>query len=104
MPPEKECFAVIFTGTKSENTKGYDEAAMAMFKLATEQEGFISIEFSQMGETSITVSYWHSLESIQNWKNHPKHKIVQEKGNSTWYKNYTVKVAKVLREYSFDNS
>jgi len=101
MTPEKECYAVIFTGTKSENTKGYDEAAMAMFQLATEQEGFISIEFSQMGDNSITVSYWDSLESIQKWKNNPKHKIVQEKGQSTWYKNYSVKVAKVLREYSF---
>jgi heme-degrading monooxygenase HmoA len=74
---------------------------MKMFQLAMEQEGFISIDHSQMGDNSITVSYWQSLESIQNWKDHPDHKVIQEKGQSTWYKNYTVKVAKVLRDYSF---
>jgi heme-degrading monooxygenase HmoA len=74
---------------------------MKMFQLAMEQEGFISIDHSQMGDNSITVSYWQSLESIQNWKDYPDHKVIQEKGQSTWYKNYTVKVAKVLRDYSF---
>jgi heme-degrading monooxygenase HmoA len=103
MRPEKECYAVIFTGSKSEDIEGYDEAAMEMFQLASQQDGFISIDFSQMGNDSITVSYWESLESIQQWKNHPQHKIVQDKGQSTWYKNYTVKVAKVVREYSFAN-
>jgi heme-degrading monooxygenase HmoA len=74
---------------------------MKMFHLAMKQEGFISIDHSQMGDNSITVSYWQSLESIQNWKDHPDHKVIQEKGQTTCYKNYTVKVAKVLREYSF---
>ena len=103
MPQNKECYAVIFTSTKSENQNGYDEAAIAMFELATSQEGFLSIEHSQMGNNSITISYWESLESIQKWIDNPKHKSVQEKGQSTWYENYTVKVAKVLREYSFGN-
>lgn len=101
MTTDKECYDVIFTSTKTENQKGYDDAAMSMFQLAMEQEGFISIDHSQMEGASITISYWESLESIKNWKNHPKHLIVQKKGQSTWYKNYTVKIAKVIREYNF---
>ena len=66
MSESKECYAVIFKGTKSENKAGYDEAAMAMFELATKQDGFISIDYSQMGDESITISYWDSLEAIKN--------------------------------------
>ena len=46
-------------------------------------------------------SYWESLEAIKNWKANMEHLEAQEKGKTTWYKNYKVRIAKVEREYEF---
>ena len=93
-------YAVIFTSTHTDNLEGYAEMAEKMEQLAKEQPGFISIE-SARNEIGITVSYWESLEAIKNWKANLDHLDAQQKGRSTWYKNYKVRIAKVEREYEF---
>ena len=74
--------------------------AEKMEALARLQPGFISVE-SARNEIGITVSYWESLEAIRNWKTNIDHLVAQEKGRSTWYKNYKVRIAKIEREYDF---
>lgn len=71
-----------------------------MESLVVEQEGFLGVE-SARNEVGITVSYWKDLESIQRWKAHIQHEQAQKKGKSTWYAHYTVRIAKVERDYSF---
>jgi heme-degrading monooxygenase HmoA len=93
-------YAVIFTSTRTEVEAGYAEMAMKMVELAKVQPGFIGIE-SARSEIGITVSYWESLEVIKNWKANMEHFEAQEKGRTTWYKNYKVRIAKVEREYEF---
>ncbi|WP_333808196.1 antibiotic biosynthesis monooxygenase family protein [Flavobacterium sp.] len=93
-------YAVIFTSTRTEVEEGYAEMAIKMVELAKAQPGFIGME-SARSEIGITVSYWESLEAIQNWKANMEHLEAQEKGKTTWYKNYKVRIAKVEREYEF---
>ena len=93
-------YAVIFTSTRTEEEAGYAEMAIKMVELAKAQPGFIGIE-SARSEIGITVSYWESLEVIKNWKANMEHFEAQEKGRTTWYKNYKVRIAKVEREYEF---
>ena len=93
-------YAVIFTSTRTEVEAGYAEMAIKMVELATAQPGFIGME-SARSEIGITVSYWESLEAIRNWKANMEHLEAQEKGKTTWYKNYKVRIAKVEREYEF---
>ena len=95
-------YAVIFTSEISETTEGYNEMADRMEILAKEQVGFLGVE-SARNEIGITVSYWKDLDSIQKWKQNLDHKIAQDKGRFTWYKNYTVRIALVERHYSFEN-
>lgn len=102
MVSEKECYAVIFTATKGENPEGYEEMAMEMVNLAMQQQGFLNIEHAEMAGTSITISYWDSEEAIKNWKKNTRHQLAQEKGKAGWYSSYSIKVAKVTREYSFN--
>lgn len=101
MDNTRECYAVIFSSVKGEDTEGYDEMAMEMVSLAMQQKGFLDVEHVQMGDSAITISYWDSEEAILNWKNNSRHKIAQEKGKAGWYKNYSLKIAKVTREYRF---
>lgn len=93
-------YAVIFTSTRTEIEEGYVEMAIRMVELAKQQSGFIGLE-SARNEIGITVSYWESLEAIKDWKENTEHLFAQEKGKSTWYKNYKVRIAKVEREYEF---
>lgn len=93
-------YAVIFTSTRTEVEAGYAEMSTKMVELAKAQPGFIGME-SARNEIGITVSYWESLEAIKNWKANLDHLEAQEKGKTTWYKNYKVRIAKVEREYEF---
>ena len=93
-------YAVIFTSTRTEVEEGYAEMAVRMVELAKQQPGFIGLE-SARNEIGITVSYWESLQAIKAWKENTEHLFAQEKGKTTWYKNFKVRIAKVEREYEF---
>jgi heme-degrading monooxygenase HmoA len=57
---------------------------------------------SARNEIGITVSYWKNLESIKKWKDNLDHIDAQKSGISMWYENYTVRIALVEKEYSFE--
>lgn len=96
--PQPPYYAVIFTSVKNEKDEGYNEMAIKMEGLAKQQSGFLGIE-SARNELGITVSYWSSLEAIQKWRVNLDHIEAQQKGKSTWYKDYKVRIAKVERDY-----
>ncbi len=98
--PEPPYFAVVFTSEMSENHVGYSEMAEQMAELAKEQIGYLGHE-SAREELGITVSYWESLEAIQNWKNQTEHLFAQKKGMEEWYAKYKIRIAKVERDYGF---
>lgn len=95
-------YAVIFTSQRTEGDNGYGRMTKAMEELASSQQGFLGIESARGNELGITVSYWESLDDIENWKENSVHKVAQEKGKKEWYKKYKVRVCKVERSYSFE--
>ncbi|WP_449620783.1 antibiotic biosynthesis monooxygenase family protein [Robertmurraya sp. Marseille-Q9965] len=100
--PKPPYYSVIFTSQRTDGDNGYGEMAEKMEELAPQQQGFLGLESVRDSELGITLSYWDSLESIKNWKANSAHQLAQEKGKEEWYKNYTVRVCKVEREYSFE--
>lgn len=98
-------YAVIFTSTQTSQTRGYKQAAQLMEELAQKMPGYLGIEGARNSEgdnLGITVSYWKSLEDIARWKAQAEHQGAQRMGKSDWYENYTVRICKVEREYSFE--
>ncbi|MBN8240844.1 antibiotic biosynthesis monooxygenase [Marinobacter hydrocarbonoclasticus] len=93
-------FAVIFSSIKAEDDTGYASMADRMMKLAAQQPGFIGVD-SAREEVGITVSYWKDLASIQQWKNQVEHREAQRLGKKQWYESYTIRIAKVERQYDF---
>lgn len=93
-------YAVIFTSKRTQIDLDYQEIAQKMVELAQQQEGYLGIE-SAREEIGITVSYWASLEAINLWKRNLDHIQAQRNGIANWYENYTVRIALVEREYSF---
>jgi heme-degrading monooxygenase HmoA len=98
--PQAPYYAVIFTSLRTEGDNGYDDMAVEMNKLASEQPGYLGFESARDG-LGITVSYWESLEAIKNWKANARHLFAQQQGRQQWYQEYKVRICKVERDYSF---
>lgn len=96
-------YAVVFSSHRSSNPddlKGYDQTANLMEELARNQPGFVGIESARGADGfGITVSYWESLEAVEAWKLHEKHRAAQARGKSHFYERYSVKVCSVERAY-----
>lgn len=99
--PPPPYYAVIFTSERTDTDEGYGEMSAKMNELAKEQPGFLGVE-SARNKLGITVSYWESLEAIQQWKTNLEHKEAQLFGKKKWYKVYKTRIAKVERDYEFE--
>ncbi len=94
-------YAVIFTNQLSRETEGYEDMAKNMMDLASEQPGFLGAD-SVRQDVGITISYWKDLNSIRNWRNQVDHLEAQNLGKAKWYAKYSIRIAKVEREYTFE--
>lgn len=72
-----------------------------MEELAKGQPGYLGIELAR-NAIGITFSYWNNLESIRNWKQNTEHLFAQKKGRELWYKQYTIRICMVEKEYGFE--
>jgi heme-degrading monooxygenase HmoA len=100
--PTPPYYAVIFTSVRSEGDQGYSEMSEKMKALAEQQPGFLGVE-SARENLGITVSYWKDMDSIRRWKEHAEHTLARRKGREVWYRQFKSRIAKVERDYEFDN-
>lgn len=99
--PKAPYYCVIFTSERTDVEEGYASMSDEMVNLASLQKGFLGLE-SARNEIGITVSYWESLEAIKSWKFNTEHSLAREKGKTTWYKKFKVRICKVERDYGFE--
>ena len=97
--PEPPYYAVIFTSLRTPGDQGYGETADRMMELAVQQPGFLGVESVRDPQTGlgITVSYWKDEASIAAWRAHGEHREARERGRSTWYSDFELRVARVER-------
>jgi len=99
--PEPPYYAVIFASTMTgDDLVGYSATADRIVTLARQQDGFLAVDAARE-DIGITVSYWRDLGAIKAWKQQMEHMQAQELGRATWYAGYSVRIAKVEREYSW---
>ena len=101
--PEPPYYAVIFTNVQTHNVAGYGKTAARMEELAQQQPGYLGFEAARDG-LGIAISYWRDLESIKRWKQNAEHLLAQKAGREQWYAQYTTRICKVEREYSYDSA
>lgn len=92
--------AVIFRAEILELDSEYSAMAERMRDLAINKYGCKDFISSRVGNTEIAISYWDNESQIKKWKQNLEHRTAQGKGQSIWYKSYTVQVVEVVREYS----
>ncbi|MBS0354500.1 MAG: antibiotic biosynthesis monooxygenase [Proteobacteria bacterium] len=95
--PKPPYYAVIFTSFLHDEADGYAEAAQYALSLAMKQPGFLGYEGVRAG-MGISVSYWDSLEAIRAWKEHPEHRLLQQK-EQLWFRESKIRICKVERDY-----
>jgi heme-degrading monooxygenase HmoA len=100
--PEPPYYAAIFTSRLNRDPVSYTEMAARMEELAAQSPGYLGIESVRNAEGhGITISYWANEAAIREWKGETEHRIAQATGQSQWYKDYCVRIAKVERDYVF---
>ena len=103
MQLEQSHYAVIFTAHKTVITEDYKAMSAALDVAIQKSPGYLGQD--HVGDhTTITVSYWKNLESIQIWRQHTEHLVAQRLGKQEWYDSYTVRICKVERAYQFDRT
>lgn len=100
--PNPPYYAAIFSSTHTGQHDNYEEDTQKMLELAQLQPGFLGVEATGDDNLSIAVSYWDSDESIRKFKALADHLVIQQKGQDTYYQNYTMRIAKVERDYTFE--
>ncbi|EJV87619.1 antibiotic biosynthesis monooxygenase family protein [Bacillus mycoides] len=98
----KPYYAVIFTSNLSNDTTDYSTVSEKMEELAKQQPGFLGVESARDNSgLGITISYWESLEAIENWKKNALHKEAKTRGREQWYENFHLRICLVEKEYKF---
>jgi len=93
-------YIVSFISLKSENTKGYAQAADQMMQAVQSQQGFVAAYSAREEDgVGITNSYWSSLDAISEWKKDQAHQAIQNQGKKHWYQWYQVQVSEIVRHY-----
>ena len=95
-------YAVIFTSNLSNDTADYSTVADKMEELAKQQPGFLDVEsVRDHSGLGITISYWESLEAIENWKQNVLHKEAKKEAVSNGTKTSTYVSALLRKNLSF---
>ncbi len=98
--PDPPYYAVIFANQTSDDLEGYGGMAKAMVEAAQKQPGYLGADSTRNQEGfGITVSFWKNEAALLAWKEQAQHLLAQKMGKERWYDHYTLRVAKIERQY-----
>ena len=98
--------AVIFeVWPHADQKDNYLDMAIGLRSELSKVDGFISIErFESITEPGkmLSVSFFRDEEAVHQWRQLEKHREAQTAGRNTFFKNYRLRVAHVLRDYGMN--
>lgn len=86
-------YLVVFRNRKRADIDGdaYAAAAARMEALARVQPGFRSFKSYAADDGEVAaISEWDSAEAAHGWGRHAEHAVVQGRGRTEWYAEYTL--------------
>jgi heme-degrading monooxygenase HmoA len=73
-----------------------------MFDIASSMPGYISYKDFAAGDgESVSIVEFESLGTLADWRDHPEHKAVQERGRQEFFLEYFVQVCTLVRQSDF---
>ena len=97
-----ETIVTVFRSRLRDELDGYEETADDMFATASAMPGFMDFkQFTADDGERVALVQFDSLEHQQQWRNHPDHRVAQQRGREEWYAEYRIQVCRVLSERNF---
>jgi len=84
----------------------YLDIAASLKLLLNEIEGFVSIErFQSLNNPDklLSLSFWRDEHSIQQWRALEAHRLAQQQGRASIFKDYRLRIADVSRDYGLQD-
>ena len=99
-------YAVIFeVEPEPERRQDYLEIAAQLRPELEQIDGFISVErfqsLTQEGKI-LSLSFWRDEEAVARWRRHEQHREAQRAGRTGIFRDYRLRVAKIVRDYGLD--
>ena len=84
----------------------YEEWSQRMNRLVATMTGYIGHTSFRDDATGrgVTISYFSSMADLVAWKQVPEHLEAQALGRSTFYREYEIEVAEIVRHYEWTSS
>jgi heme-degrading monooxygenase HmoA len=99
--------AVIFeVCTKAEFKHEYLDIAAHLKPMLADVDGFISIErFQSLTDPAklLSLSFWRDEDAVTAWRRQEEHRAAQNKGRARIFKDYRIRVATVIRNYTLSD-
>lgn len=84
----------------------YLELAQRMSQLVEDADGFLGIErFQSLADENrvLSLSFWRDEEAVTAWRNTVAHREAQARGRAGIFRDYRLRVARVVRDYGLDD-
>ncbi|QFS99234.1 Antibiotic biosynthesis monooxygenase [Labrenzia sp. THAF191b] len=98
--------AVIFEVIPHADKKqAYLDMAAEMKPLVEQIDGFLSVERFQSltnPEKLLSVSFFRDEAALNEWRQLTQHRKAQRAGRSSYFRDYRLRVAQVVRDYGMD--
>lgn len=97
----------IFRSIRTDHsTDEYGEWSVRMDQLVATMPGYLGhASFrDDVSGRGVTISYFQSMEDLVAWKQEPDHRMAQALGRSSFYTEYEIDVAEVVRHYGWKSS
>ena len=99
--------AMIFEFTAShEHFDEYMREAAALRPLLSGIRGFISVERFESKTTPgkfVSIGFFEDESALREWRNLPEHRRAQQLGRTRLFKNYRLRIASVIRDYTMSD-
>lgn len=78
------------------------QVGQRMYELASSMPGFISYkDFVAEDGENVSIVEFESIETLAAWREHPEHKVAQQRGREAFFAEYHIQVCTPVRDYAF---
>jgi heme-degrading monooxygenase HmoA len=94
----------IFRSVRTDRSEAaYEQWSERMDELVVAMPGYIGHTSYRDHATArgVTISYFRSMSELVAWKNEPEHLEAQALGRSSFYSEYEIEVAEIVRHYEW---